>query len=167
MPLSSREELAPGRLRAGGVSSEVTPYRRRRVYGWEKHPLLVYCARAVSKPPECSRGIAVVVAERCRETRREGRVAGEAVREFLGTTPPSGGISQAAVLRKAMYSGLYGVCDSRSGVGGTEQTIKKLAYGEKERERDTHIIILMRVRGNSREPDELSESTWGIQKGEN
>ena len=74
---------------------------------------------------------------------------------------------QAAVLRKAMYSGLYGVCDSRSGVGGTEQTIKKLAYGEKERERDTHIIILMRVRGNSREPDELSESTWGIQKGEN
>ena len=64
-----------------------------------------------------------------------------------------------------MYSGLYGVCDSRSGVGGTES--EKLAYGERERERDTHIIILMRVRGNSREPDELSESTWGIQKGEN
>ena len=78
----------------------------------------------------------MVVAERCRETRREGRVAGEAVREFLGTTPPSGGISQAAVLRKAMYSGLYGVCDSRSGVGGTES--EKLAYGEREREGHPH-----------------------------
>lgn len=36
----------------------------------------------------------------------------------LGTTPRSGGIQVA--VRKPMYSGLYGVCDSRSGVGGTE-----------------------------------------------
>ena len=128
--------VGPGRLRAGGVSSEVTPYRRRRVYGWEKHPLLVYCARAVSKPPECSRGIAVVVAERCRETRREGRVAGEAVREFLGTTPPSGGISGGGSKKGDVQRTLRSM---RLAIGGWRHGANYQKIGLwREREREGH-----------------------------
>lgn len=106
----------------------------------------------------------MVVAERCRETRREGRVAGEAVREFLGTTPPSGGISGGGSKKGDVQRTLRSM---RLAIGGWRHGERKNWPMARERERDTHIIILMRVRGNSREPDELSESTWGIQKGEN